>query len=163
MRQQQWTPPDLSRRPQRSLSTYSEEGYVLGDSNPSTLKRIANLFTNGANGPNQRKRISERPVEPIEPSAPSELDAGGHYQIPKYEAANYELEATEPPLNKTLPEFPLIFQEPAELDINPVRPKATEDRMDSGFQEFPYAGLVQRRFQHSRVQADEWAQDTKET
>ncbi|KAI4204204.1 MAG: hypothetical protein LQ350_001395 [Teloschistes chrysophthalmus] len=46
-RQLQWTPPDLSHRPQRSLSTYSQDEYVLGNSNPGAMKRIASLFRKG--------------------------------------------------------------------------------------------------------------------
>jgi len=100
LRQQQWTPPDLGRRPQRSPSTYSDEGYVLGDSTPSALKQIAGLFRNGTN---QRKPVKERPTEympyraSIIPSEPSELDS----------------------VNVLEMSGSITYQEPVELDTEP--------------------------------------------
>ncbi|KAL8689851.1 MAG: hypothetical protein Q9218_004571 [Villophora microphyllina] len=70
-RQSQWTPPDLSQRPQRPLSTYSHEGYVLGDSTPSTMKRIASLFRKGPN----RGRHEES-------KAKAEQEAANHLEVP---------------------------------------------------------------------------------
>lgn len=131
LRQQQWTPPDLGRRPQRSLSTYSDEGYILGDSTPSTLKQIAGLFRNGTI---QRKHAKERLTEHITyspsiiPSEASELDSMDVLEISDPRA------------------YPPSF----ELDAEPRTALPAEERPDSAAQE--------RTTLISRIQADDWLQ-----
>ncbi len=131
LRQQQWTPPDLGRRPQRSLSTYSDEGYVLGDSTPSALKQIAGLFRNGTI---QRKHVKEKPTEylthspSIIPSEASELDSMDVLEI---------LDTT-------------AYLPPVELDAEPSTALPAEDQPDLAAKE--RTALI------SRIQADDWLQ-----
>lgn len=67
----QWTPPDLTQRPQRALSVYSQDGYVLGNSTPGTLKRIASLFKNG---PKQWKDVQDKATEsPVYAESPDHI------------------------------------------------------------------------------------------
>ncbi|KAL8706935.1 MAG: hypothetical protein Q9201_000095 [Fulgogasparrea decipioides] len=72
-RQQGWTPPDLGQRPQRTLSSYSQEEHMVGDPNSSALKRFTSLWRNG---PNQRRNFQERPAESVEPPIPVETPWG---------------------------------------------------------------------------------------
>ena len=80
LRQKHWRPPNLSQRPQRALSTYSEKEYVIGDSTPSALRRIANLLTNGSNPKEASKKEPTGANDDDSnifalPSAPVEMDA----------------------------------------------------------------------------------------
>ncbi len=46
-RRQQWVPPDLNQMPERlhSISSYSDKGYVIGNSSRTRLRIIADRFT----------------------------------------------------------------------------------------------------------------------
>ncbi|KAL8726779.1 MAG: hypothetical protein Q9181_005928 [Wetmoreana brouardii] len=67
-RKLEWTPPDLGQRPERTLSSYSQEEHMLADSNLSTLKRLTSLLRKR---PSQRKH-QERSAESFGPPKPVE-------------------------------------------------------------------------------------------
>ena len=143
LRQKQWIPPDLSQRPQRAISTYSEKDYVIGDSTPSALRRIANLLTNGPSPkePTKKEKKDDQPAfddaYPL-PTQPVEMEASPfstqrtEMEAPAFGA--FELDST--PLERTEASTPTTI---------PYRtPKNTSSTWD------------QERGKGDRLQADEW-------
>lgn len=63
--QREWVPPDITHRtqPLDVMSHYSNSSYVIGNSTPQRLKRIASQFKFGYD------------EEPIRPDSPAELPA----------------------------------------------------------------------------------------
>ena len=104
LRQKQWTPPDLSQRPQRPISTYSEKDYIIGDSTPSALRRIASLLTNGPSPKETSRKTAMQENNDTEsvyklPTAPVELASNEAYNHKKTEAPEstaYELQYPPP-------------------------------------------------------------------
>ena len=128
LRQKQWTPPDLNQRPQRSISTYSEKDYIIGDSTPSALRRIANLLTNGPSPKEAAKKTPAQETTDMEsayplPTGPVELDAS---------SGRFELDA------QPLPRFELSSQEPMQRENTSSSPWGQE------------------KGKGDRLQADEW-------
>ena len=126
-------PPELSRRPQRSLSTYSERDYVIGNSTPSALRKIANILTNGTDPKprpvHQDARNEDEsaivPTEPAELAAPEPMydwtEVGTQleerYELPGNDGERYELANTSLSGSNQQTPTPRSLSSPDAVDI----------------------------------------------